>query len=505
MGAAKSFTAARSKTQAPTPPAALLGRQAFFELERWLYGSDARSLGLQEIEVEEERRGREMLRVLLQAHIDGRGNGDIGAALRVVSPEDPNCELLYTHKRLHTRRLITIFGTVSISRFGYGKAGRSSIHPLDPALQLPSRTYSYEIQRRLVKAAIQGPFDEALEAIADATGVGVPKRSAEQIVIDASVDFESFYARRAGSFRTPQGPILVASIDSKGIPMVKPQRAEKKVRLGKGEKRNKKRMSTVAAVFTQQPDVRTPEEVVESLFSTADDTTRPKRRSRAQHKRVWASLLTDKSSFIADVREEMLRRDRRHRKAWIVVTDGERALQLRVCRMLKSVVFVLDLFHVLEKLWAASYALHPEGSPQAEAFVRKRALWILSGKVSQVVKGLRQSVTKRRLKAAKRKTLLGVAGYYYRNRLRMHYDEYLRGGLPIASGSVEGACKNLIKDRMERSGMRWTPAMAEAMLRLRATYLSEDFDEYWSYHVNQEQQRLYPEGQWRPQVSVVRK
>ncbi|HYS30066.1 MAG TPA: hypothetical protein VEQ12_11300 [Candidatus Limnocylindria bacterium] len=72
-----------------------------------------------------------------------------------------------------------------------------------------------------------------------------------------------------------------------------------------------------------------------------------------------------------------------------------------------------------------------------------------------------------------------MAGYYYRNRTRMRYDLYLRNGWPIASGSVEGACKNLIKDRMERSGMRWTPGMAEAMLRLRTIYLSGDLDPYW--------------------------
>jgi hypothetical protein len=46
----------------------------------------------------------------------------------------------------------------------------------------------------------------------------------------------------------------------------------------------------------------------------------------------------------------------------------------------------------------------------------------------------------------------------------MRYHQYLAMGLPIASGAVEGACKNLIKDRMERSGMRWTEGMAEAML-----------------------------------------
>lgn len=119
----------------------------------------------------------------------------------------------------------------------------------------------------------------------------------------------------------------------------------------------------------------------------------------------------------------------------------------------------------------------------AQGFVRVRALRILRGQVSQVVKGLRQIATKRKLTGTKQKALLDAAGYFYRNRTRMAYDRYLALGWPIASGSVEGACKNLIKDRMERSGMRWTPPMAEAMLQLRAIYLSGDFEPYWTFHV----------------------
>ena len=120
---------------------------------------------------------------------------------------------------------------------------------------------------------------------------------------------------------------------------------------------------------------------------------------------------------------------------------------------------------------------------------------ILFGKVGQVVKGIRQSVTKRRLFGAKRKTLWAVADYLHRNRARMRYDQYLAHGWPIASGPVEGACKNLIKDRMERSGMRWTEEMAEAIVQLRAIYLSGDFDRYWSFHIAKDQQRLHP-GRW---------
>src|SRR2546430_4136239 len=101
----------------------------------------------------------------------------------------------------------------------------------------------------------------------------------------------------------------------------------------------------------------------------------------------------------------------------------------------------------------------------------------------KVEKALRKRATKRKQKEKRRATVLAVAAYYYRNRARMRYDSYLREGYPIASGSVEGACKNLVKDRMERSGMRWTLPMAEAVLRLRAVYLSEHFEQYWPFHV----------------------
>jgi hypothetical protein len=309
------------------------------------------------------------------------------------------------------------------------------------------------------------------------------------------VDFEAFHAQRPAAEVTPgEGEILVAAIDCKGIPMVKPERALRVVRRGKGEKANKKRMATVAAVHNQAPIVRTPQEVLDNLFANGEQPERQP-RPRPAHKRVWASLTADKDTFIADVKAEMTRRDPDRQHTWVIVTDGERALQRRVADSFEDVTLILDLLHALEKLWKAAYVLHPEGSPEAQTFVYQRAKRILEGHVSQVIKGLRLIVTKRRLTGTDAKTLLDVAAYYQRNRDRMRYDAYLANGWPIASGSVEGACKNLIRDRFERSGMRWTQETAEALLQLRATYLSGDFDNYWEFHVKRDQQRLYPSWQ----------
>jgi hypothetical protein len=430
-------------------------------------------------------------RLLLQAHLEHRGQGDVGPALCVQQEDGATW---YTHRRLGARSLKTVFGTVQVVRMGYSRPGAPSIYPLDQTLVLPARSFSYELQRRLVRAAVQNPFHESVETIADLTGVAVSKRSLEGMLHDAAQDFDAFYQQRSPD--TAAGPILVAAVDGKGIPMVKPGDApQPSVRRGKGQKANRKRMATVATVFTRAPWVRTPEQVVESLFRTrrpsATDSPPP---PRAENKRVWASLRKGKTAVLQEVAQEIERRDPGVAKTHVALSDGERALQILVERTL-GVTSILDLLHVLEKLWKAAYVFHAEGSLEAELWVMDRTLRVLSGQSGQVVKGLRQSVTKRGLHGARRKTLQAVADYICRNRSRMHYDQYLAHGWPIASGAVEGACKNLIKDRMERSGMRWTEEMAEAIVQLRAIYLSGDFDAYWSFHIEKDQNRIHPH-QW---------
>jgi hypothetical protein len=466
-------------------------RQEFCSLEAWLSAPLTLQLPLHLVERQQQTKGREVQRLLLQAHLQRRGHGDVGPALCVKQGNDV---VLYTHRRLSTRSLKTVFGPIEIVRMSYSHAGAHSIYPLDEALALPARVFSYELQRRLVLAAVQGTFQESIDGIADLTGLSVSKRSLAELLLDASRDFDVFYRERVQA--TAIGSILVAAVDGKGVPMFKPNGARPTVRRTKGQKTNRKRMATVAAVFTKDPWVRTPEQVVESLFRTCSQPL-PTGQSppRPENKRIWASLVKGKTAVINEVAQEMQRRDPEHTKTRVALTDGERALQIRVDQTL-DVTLILDLLHVLEKLWKAAYVFHAEGSPEAEVWVRQRTLRILRGEVSQVIKGLRQSATKRGLLGAKHKVLTGVAGYFHRNRARMRYDEYLAQGWPIASGPVEGACKNLIKDRMERSGMRWTEATAEAIIQLRAIYLSGDFDRYWSFHIEKDQQRIHPPGQW---------
>src|SRR5215471_344400 len=277
-----------------TTPAAL----EFASLETWLAFRHTLQLPLHQIESQQQIRGREVQRLLLQSHLQLRGDGDVGPALRVPQPGG---ELLYTHRRLGARSLKTIFGPVEIHRMGYCRTGAPSIYPLDRALALPARSFSYELQRRLVKAAVQNPFLESVQTITELTGVTVSKRSLEEILPDVAQDFDAFYQQH--SVATAAGSILVAAVDGKGIPMVKPDGAQPKARLTKGQKANKKRMATVATVFTRAPWVRTPQQVIESLFPTSQKPSEATPPPRPESKRVWASLVKGKTAVIQEVAE----------------------------------------------------------------------------------------------------------------------------------------------------------------------------------------------------------
>ena len=126
---------------------------------------------------------------------------------------------------------------------------------------------------------------------------------------------------------------------------------------------------------------------------------------------------------------------------------------------------------------------------------------MLCGEAGYVIGGLRQMGTKRGLRGHRLAKLTTICNYLRKNMARMRYDEYLAAGYPIASGVIEGACRYVVKDRMERAGMRWTVEGAQAMLALRTTHINGQWKEFQKYRIQQERQRLYPRQKWLKQAT----
>lgn len=426
------------------------------------------------------------------------GNGDQGETIDL--PDGQTCQRL---EHEHRRRYVSIFGEFELKRVVYGSREGQKIDfvPLDNRLQLPDSVFSYLLQDWDQSFCAEQAFGPSAAVIQKILGLRQSVDSLEHMNLETAQHVLDWWQNRPQPPADAEGEILVTSADGKGIVMRRSAEATPATtHRRKGEKASSKRMATVGAVYSVDRYVRTPEEVVAALFR---DGPRPaEKRPQPQHKRVWAHLpieleeetIAGQDFVYTWLQEEVQRRNPAGTKPLVHLCDGQESLWTARDEYLpkENAVNILDLLHVSSRVWQAAHVFHAEGSDEAEQFVRERLLKILQGQAERVVRGLRQMGSKRGLTGAKKKTLRTVCGYLEGNRERMRYDEYLAAGYPIASGVIEGACRHLVKDRMERAGMHWTLEGAQAMLQVRSVYVNGEWEEYQAYRIEQETQRLYP-------------
>jgi len=154
-----------------------------------------------------------------------------------------------------------------------------------------------------------------------------------------------------------------------------------------------------------------------------------------------------------------------------------------------KVKILVDLVHVLEYLWSAVWCFFEEGDPDAETWVQEKALAVLDGKAGIVAAAIRRKATCLGLDHDQRAKADRAADYLHNKAPYLDYPTALESGWPIATGVIEGACRHLVKDRMDLTGARWGLHGAEAILKLRAIRSNGDFDRYWEYHLAQERHR----------------
>jgi hypothetical protein len=484
-------------------------RACFAELVGWLEGAEAAASSHAELEDELDRRGRELLRQLLQGQLELRALRERRAD-EVKDADDVRHGAVETG---HTRPLTTIFGVVSVTRLAYRCRGHANLYPGDGRLNLPQEQHSHGLRRLAAIEGSRGSFEEATAAIGRTTGQQLGKRQVEALAARAAVDVEDFYATRRpppGGHDDVQDDALVISADGKGIVMrpeaLRPQTARKaqaattklKTRLSKGEKRNRKRLAEVGAVYDLAPVPRRATDVMggeKTGQPPAAAPAAPTKAPVATNKWVTASVVDDAAQVLREVFDEAERRDPTHTRTWVALVDGNNhqinCIETEASDRGIDVTIVVDLIHVLEYLWGAAWSFFEEADPAAEAWVRHRALAILEGKARQVAAGIRRRASSQGLSPTKRTKADTCARYLVNKADYLVYHTALASGWPIATGVIEGACRHLVKDRMDITGARWSTQGAEAVLKLRAVRTNGDFEAYWHYHLERERARVH--------------
>ncbi|MFF4121181.1 ISKra4 family transposase [Streptomyces sp. NPDC001714] len=481
---------------------------AFETLMHTLSGSPATTWTHAELEEHLDAAGRELLRLLLQDHLDMRARQEenqvrTGAGPAVTGPEG---RVRPWREAGHSRWLASVFGTVRVTRVAHRGPGMGNVHPADQELSLPAGRHSTGLRRLAVTKAVRGSFDQAHDAVTRRCGSVLGKRRLEELVVAAAVDVDGFYRTRIPVPCSCEMPLVIQA-DGKGVVM-RPEalreatrRAAAKTagghrgRLAPGEKPNRKRMATVACVFDTRPAPRRPHDVIHPPGGRSGE--RPARPGpRAENKWCTASLVRPPEQVIADVFDQAQARDPKHLRPWVVLVDGARhqldLISAETTRRGVTVHVLLDFVHVAECVWAAAHAFHKPGTTEAATWAADRLTAVLSGHAVRAAAEMTAQAKREHLSAARHEAVDACHHYLTGHLDELHYDTALDNGWPIATGAVEDACRHLIADRLDITGARWGLPGAEAVLRLRAIVSNGDLDPYWRFHAAREHERLYP-------------
>jgi hypothetical protein len=421
-------------------------------------------------------------RAALEEYVSDKGTGYTGR--QFVDGRGRRCS--YVRDRSCAYR--SIFGTISIPRAYYQCDGSPGVFPLDGELNLPERGYSYVVQEFSSRLAVLTSYENAQEILRSFFPVKMPIRSLESIVGDVCDEADRFYEEKTLPEVSTEAVVTVATVDKKGIVIRKHNTddAASEVRPSNPDKPGRKKMATVISAYTTQRHVRTADDIVQE----ATKQTGPGLKPKPENKQVWGSLTDTPERTVARLKKAVNQRLPEGNEL-VCILDGERSLWTLIYEYFPTAFFVLDIFHVLEHLAKAAHCFHEENSKEARRFVTERLRMLLLGKAGRVIGGLKQMLTKHDLSNSKKYSLNQVIGYLERNRKHMRYEICLAQGYPIGSGVIEGACRNLINDRLELTGMSWMPQGAESIMRLRAVHINHDWESFWKHRRQHERRRLY--------------
>jgi len=402
-------------------------------------------------------------------------------------------ELPYHNEQKRT--YFSIFGLIPLWRPYFYKKGLGGEAPLDAELSLGADRYSDLLRDLIEYLAVYVPsYGKGMEILGRIFNFPVSTRAVQKMVIEDGADVEAYYEQKPPPAASKEAEILVVQADGKGVPMVLEEPVEAKVRLGKGQKRGRKKEAIVTTVYTIGSAPRTPEEVVDNLFHPNKKASEAKQKAspwpKPQNKHLWATL-DGKDTALARLAKQVDARQGDHILQKIALTDGDPALQTRVETHFPDFKLILDFIHPNEYLWEVGTSLLGETNEQRTQWVAAQTLLMLSSQTEQVIVDLRRLAKAPERTKTQQEKLLKTANYFERNLPYMDYKTYLTNGWSIASGVIEGACRHFVKDRFELSGMRWTQQGAELLLRLRAIAENGDWNAYHLYRQRQRHQRLY--------------
>lgn len=442
----------------------------------------------------------EIGRKAMDALLELQGNGDLGENI-VTEQGDP----LRRSQAPQGRPLRTIFGEHRFEQFTYSPGSKRAIElrPIDARLSLSPRVCSYLLEEFSQLFCVESAFGQSARNLAAVFDQQISVDTLETVSREMGVAAETYLDELPVPPATEEAELLVATMDGKGVPLIQPQPVKVKAFETRRLRPGNRRMATLAGVYSVDRHVRTPQQIVAALFRDELPDHAPSKRPVPQFKHLsvhFPEPYADGEDIVMStggiegccwLAHEIDERRQKDQPVLLLIDGDHRLWDTARDHLPADRVEILDIVHVSAYVWEASQWLC-DGPAERETFTRLRLLRILEGGTTAVIRGLRHMASARHLRGEAGQRITTITKYFEAHAHRMQYQDYLKAGFPIATGVIEGACRHLVKDRMERSGMRWTQEGAKAMLNVRAVRESGLWDEFHATRRTLESKTQHP-------------
>jgi hypothetical protein len=378
---------------------------------------------------------------------------DYSAGLFDCSTEALPGEKVYRHR---SRTVETVLGEVLLSRdYFYCQRRQSGRAPFDQTLGLIDG-YSPGLARLMCRIAAQQSYELAASDLLAYAGVCVEGRAIQRMANLMGPAMRATRESQPEPVQPKAVPVMYASADGTGVPMMRGELEGKKGRQPDGSART--REVKLGCVFTQQ---------------SADAEGNPLRDPSST---TYIGTLENASDFGLQLRQEAIRRGMGSAQKMVFLGDGAAWVWEQARINFPKAICILDFYHAFEHLGALCAALDGKGPPSQGRTARWAKL-MKKGGIGRIIANAQKVLD--RGAAVDAQEAGRQIEYFRKNQHRMSYDRYRREHLFIGSGVVEAGCRTVIGQRLKKSGMFWSQPGAQNVIDLRSALLGGHFDDDW--------------------------
>lgn len=367
------------------------------------------------------------------------------------------------------KRFTTLLGKVGLRRSYYHcRQCRAGISLWDVMLGLGADTFTPGAREIVTLAGATHSFREAAErALPRMCGLQVSESSVERTTEGVGQRLRKLLAKKIKFGRSEpwrwetdaQGfTCAYVSVDATGVRQQGPQGA-----------RAEGKMAYVALVYNPRGAARTRE-----------------RRMESQPREVrYLAGFYALGALGDQLRRQAAQVGWDQAEQQIALCDGGSGLEDFFRTNFPKAKVILDFWHAQEHLGELARALFGEGSAEGQAWLDARRSQLKAAGGAAVLAELERLEVAHRSDAV-RETHRRETNYFRNHQHKMDYPSYLARGWQIGSGPVESACKTVVNNRLDGSGMRWGSPGSDAVCALRALFLSEpaQWTAFWADHPN---------------------